>query len=257
MADGKSLISGWTDGKIRAFMPQSGKLFWIINNAHKEGTKDFGGVLCLTSTTAGDYILSGGSDGEVRLWAIGKQVKKLQSAQKVHKGPITGVTLVDPQNESRCASCSLDGSIIIWALRKFSILEKIQYVNIPMSIQADESQQNGVLGMVYIALSNSIACIDIDKKVSYLSLETFAIEKQLQAAYDGQLTSICNNDPKHEIAVGDECGEIKIFSNLDGKLVHLDQQSHGGPVSSLAFSPDGLKMISGDSLGKIVIWKVA
>lgn len=140
MADGKSLISGWTDGKIRAFMPQSGKLFWIINNAHQEGTKDFGGVLCLTSTTAGDYVLSGGSDGEVRLWAIGKQVKKLQSAQKVHKGPITGVALVDAQNESRCASCSLDGSIIIWALRKFQILEKIKYVSIPVSIQADESQ---------------------------------------------------------------------------------------------------------------------
>ena len=71
------------------------------------------------------------------------------------------------------------------------------------------------------------------------------------------MTSICNNDPRHEIAVGDESGEIKIFSNLDGKLVHLDQQSHGNPVSSLAFSPDGLKMISGDSLGKIIIWKVA
>jgi len=39
--------------------------------------------------------------------------------------------------------------------------------------------------MVYIALSNSIACIDIDKKVSYLNLDNFAIEKQLQAAYDG------------------------------------------------------------------------
>jgi len=50
-----------------------------------------------------------------------------------------------------------------------------------------------------------------------------ALTKQLEAAYDGQLTTICLNEARHEVAVGDEVGEIKIFSNLDGKLVHLDQ----------------------------------
>lgn len=49
MQDGKSIISGWTDGIIRAFLPQSGKLFWAIKNAHKSGHKDYGGVLCLKS----------------------------------------------------------------------------------------------------------------------------------------------------------------------------------------------------------------
>ena len=72
MSDGKSLISGWTDGKIRAFLPQTGRLFWIINDAHKAGNKDFGGVTCLCSTTDGNSIISGGTDGEVRLWNIGK-----------------------------------------------------------------------------------------------------------------------------------------------------------------------------------------
>ena len=33
--------------------------------------------------------------------------------------------------------------------------------------------------MVYIQLSNSIACIDLDKKVTYINLETFEIDKQL------------------------------------------------------------------------------
>ena len=51
MADGKSIISGWTDGKIRAFLPQSGKLYWIINDAHKAGSKDIGGVNCLCATS--------------------------------------------------------------------------------------------------------------------------------------------------------------------------------------------------------------
>jgi WD40 repeat protein len=29
--DGKSILSGWNDGKIRAFLPQSGKLLFAIN----------------------------------------------------------------------------------------------------------------------------------------------------------------------------------------------------------------------------------
>ena len=33
-ADGKSILSGWDDGKIRAFRPQTGKLMYVINDAH-------------------------------------------------------------------------------------------------------------------------------------------------------------------------------------------------------------------------------
>jgi WD40 repeat protein len=80
MKDGKSIISGWTDGKIRAFTPQTGKMFWIIKDAHKPGERDFGGVTCICSTADSENIISGGSDGEVRLWNIGRQTKKLQSS---------------------------------------------------------------------------------------------------------------------------------------------------------------------------------
>jgi len=45
MNDGKSIVSGWNDGKIRAFLPQSGKLFYVINDAHNHGVT----ALALTS----------------------------------------------------------------------------------------------------------------------------------------------------------------------------------------------------------------
>ena len=34
LQSGKSIISGWSDGKIRAFAPQSGKLLYTIHDAH-------------------------------------------------------------------------------------------------------------------------------------------------------------------------------------------------------------------------------
>ena len=32
---GTEIVSGWSDGKVRAFGPQSGKLLYVINDAHK------------------------------------------------------------------------------------------------------------------------------------------------------------------------------------------------------------------------------
>ena len=46
-------------------------------------------------------------------------------------------------------------------------------------MNADQSQENGVINMAYIPVSNSIACIDVDRKVSYISLDSCTIEKQL------------------------------------------------------------------------------
>lgn len=65
MEDGKSIVSGWNDGKIRAFLPQSGKLFYVINDAHNHG------VTALALTSDCQRVISGGMEGEVRIWKIG------------------------------------------------------------------------------------------------------------------------------------------------------------------------------------------
>ena len=103
-------------------------------------------------------------------------------------------------------------------------------------------------------MTGNLVCIDSEKKISYINLDNMKIEKQLQGAYDGQLTAIALNEVKHEIAVADEAGEIKIFNNVDGKLVFLDTLSHAAPVTSLQFSPDGVRLITGDCFGKVLIW---
>ena len=38
--DGASIISGWSDGKIRSFLPESGKLKFVITDAHAEVTAE-------------------------------------------------------------------------------------------------------------------------------------------------------------------------------------------------------------------------
>jgi WD40 repeat protein len=70
MSDGKLIVSGWSDGKVRAFLPQSGKLAYSINESHKDGVE----VTTITTATDCQRVIGGGSDGEIRLWSIGKQV---------------------------------------------------------------------------------------------------------------------------------------------------------------------------------------
>ena len=57
--DGKAIISGWSDGKVRAFGPQSGKLLYAINDAHHKA------VTALAVTPDPGRILTGGEEGEL------------------------------------------------------------------------------------------------------------------------------------------------------------------------------------------------
>lgn len=75
--DGQSVISGWNDGKIRAFAPQSGKLLYTIHDAHQ------GAVTAIAGTPDSTRIISGGELGQVRLWAINRDSQVMQASKKV------------------------------------------------------------------------------------------------------------------------------------------------------------------------------
>jgi len=58
--DDGSVVTGWRDGFIRCY-ETSGRVLWEIANAHR------GAVTCVYCDA--NYILSGGEEGAVRVWA--------------------------------------------------------------------------------------------------------------------------------------------------------------------------------------------
>ena len=114
MRDGKSIYSGWHDGKIRSFLPQSGKLLYCISDAHVNG------VTALTSTSDGQRLISGGMNGEIRIWRIGRQSQTMESSLKEHRGRVWSIQ-VNSLND-RAISASADGSCIIWDIKSYTRL---------------------------------------------------------------------------------------------------------------------------------------
>ena len=59
---GSTLVSGWDDGKIRAFFPESGRMKFVIADAHSDKVT----ALAIANTDAGGRpyrIISGGAEG--------------------------------------------------------------------------------------------------------------------------------------------------------------------------------------------------
>ena len=87
----------------------------------------------------------------------------------------------------------------------------------------DSYNDNGIISMTFSPGSNTLCCIDTNRKLSFLRLHgQMEISKQIEAAYDGQLTSLCYNEARDQVAVGDDTGEIKVFDIKNGKMLHLD-----------------------------------
>lgn len=70
--DGSSLLTGWNDGKIRAFGPQSGRLQYEINDAHKKNVT----ALAVSDpyNKEGDFRIISGGEGIKRVTQMDKFV---------------------------------------------------------------------------------------------------------------------------------------------------------------------------------------
>lgn len=58
-------------------------------------------------------------------------------------------------------------------------------------------------------------------------------------------------------AFGEENGKIQLFDMASGNLVRTFEGQHGGPVSSIQFTADATKLVSGSQDKKFALWTVA
>ena len=116
---GQSIVSGWSDGKIRSFFPESGRLQFVIPDAHEEAVRSLAVVKggdCDREEDRPWQILSGGGDGRVRVWRICEKHQVMIHSMKEHRGSVNSI--VCNSDGSQAVSASADGSCIVWNIEK-------------------------------------------------------------------------------------------------------------------------------------------
>ncbi|RKP00396.1 hypothetical protein CXG81DRAFT_26895 [Caulochytrium protostelioides] len=233
--DGSSLITGWNDGKIRAFGPQSGRIQYTINDAHK------GHVTALASThhdpRGGFRIVSGGADGVVRVWRINPQSQVLESSLKEHKQPVTCVQV--RANDAECVTASADGSCIVWDLQRY-VRNQILFAS------------SFFKAVAYIPDESQLLTVGSDGRVAYWEAFDGSTIRELDVSPAGINTLAIVADGAKFVVAGDD-KVIRVYSYEEGELVAVGQ-GHSDPVTMIKASPDGKHLVSVAADGAILIW---
>eukprot|EP00927_Polykrikos_kofoidii_P016715 TRINITY_DN17572_c0_g1_i1.p1 TRINITY_DN17572_c0_g1~~TRINITY_DN17572_c0_g1_i1.p1 ORF type:complete len:619 (-),score=117.19 TRINITY_DN17572_c0_g1_i1:160-2016(-) len=232
MRDGRSIVSGWSDGKVRSFLPQSGKLLYVINDAHKNG------VTAMAVSSDCGLIVTGGMEGEVRVWRIGQQTQTMDASLKEHRGRVWCIKM--RQDDSQAVSASSDGSCIIWDLstktRSLCLFESTMFKSIVY--HPDESQ---------------LLTTGSDRKVAYWDTFDGQAIRVLEASDEGEVTTLSISKSGSHYCSGGEERLLKLWEYDEGICKYIGV-GHSGTITSVAIAPDQSYIVSAGSEGAILLW---
>eukprot|EP00999_Lentomonas_sp_LEN2_P000022 NODE_101_length_2309_cov_86.545371_g80_i0.p1 GENE.NODE_101_length_2309_cov_86.545371_g80_i0~~NODE_101_length_2309_cov_86.545371_g80_i0.p1 ORF type:complete len:654 (+),score=140.80 NODE_101_length_2309_cov_86.545371_g80_i0:177-2138(+) len=243
--DGRTVVSGWSDGKVRAFGPQTGKLLYVINDAHKlYGMKrisgNLQGVTALAITSDSARIITGGADSQVRAWQIGQGSQMMIASLKEHKATVNCIAL--RAGDTHCVTASDDGSCIVWDLTRM-IRANIMYA------------QTYFRAVDYFPDESQILTCGSDRKITYWDSYECSAIRELEGAKAGEVNTLSINAEGDKFVTGGADKIVKIWDYAQGTVDAIGL-GHSGNVMKSKFSPDGKHIVSIGDEGGIFIWKV-
>lgn len=241
--DGSCLLSGWSDGRIRAFGPQSGKLLYIINEAHKVAdnsklTGKLAGVTALGITSDDQRLISGGSDGIVRVWQLGES-QTLIASMNEHKSTVN--CLIVSKDDGDCVTCSDDGSCIVWSLERYSrsnimtgqtYFKQVRYLD-------DESQ---------------IVSAGCNKQVTYWDSYDCSAIREIEASA-GEIYALDISPDGEYFSCGGKDQMIRVYHYDEGEEIET-HDAHSSSITKLKYAPDQRFLTSVGEEGAIMVWSL-
>ena len=248
---GTDIVSGWNDGKIRSFFPQSGGLKYVINEAHRltgvgnssGGIVPKNGVTSICPSNDCKRLISGGADGQVRVWAISKGTQVMIASMKEHKGPVYAISI--KADDSECVSASADGSCITWSLS-----DSHPFVRINALFAA-----NFFKSVAYHPDESQLLTCGTDRKISYWDVLNMNAIRIVDGSDTADVNSLhVNADGKFFISGGAD-KKVNLWNYDEGSLYYTGE-GHSGAINKVKISPDEERIISVGAEGGIFIWKV-
>jgi len=227
------IISGWLDGILRCHDCETGELLWEIQDAHA------GGVASVTVAHNQRFFVSGGEDGEVRVWDI--KSRELVCNLKEHKQRVTQVECF--ADDSLALSCSRDKSIMCWDLRN------------ECRVTGLVQKMGGLNCLALCPDQNTFLTAGQEKRITYWDVREPDPIQVIDPAHDGEATSICLSSSGVYFCTGGTDQQVKLWTVEGGKLV-ADGVGHSAQIKSIKMSPDDRQIISVGEDGNIFVWNV-
>jgi len=231
--DGKSIVTGWDDGKIRAFKPTSGKLMYSINDAHRDG------VTAITFTNDSKRVCSGGATGDVRIWKITPQTQTMIASMKQHKGRVNSI-MVD-ESDTNCVTAANDGSCIIWDLNQYN-RESCLFATTQFKCAQYHPDQSQIL-----------TC-GTDRKITFWDVVGASEIRILESSKEDINDVAITPDGEWFVSVGND-RVVRLWGYDDG-VCHYVGKGHSGHITSVKISPDQKFIVTVGSEGAIFMWKI-
>ncbi|XP_068631955.1 cilia- and flagella-associated protein 52 [Battus philenor] len=232
--DGKSIVTAWNDGNIRAFTPLTGRLIYCIFNTHNKGTS------ALDMTSDGRTLISGGCEGQVRVWDIKPECQSLKKVLKEHKSPVSAIQ-VSP-NDTEAVSAGTDGSAIIWDLVSLS-RRQVMYANTLFMCICFEPRGCQLLTG------------GTDRRVAYWETASGNLARELEASKVGAINGLDITHDGELFVTGGNDQMVKLWKYQEGIYTHMGL-GHAAAVTCCCFSPDARHVVSACAAGGLVIWRV-
>ncbi len=234
---GSTLVSGWDDGKIRAFYPESGRMKFVIPDAHSDKVTAI--AIADNDARAPWRIISGGAEGRLRIWNVTSSHQALIASLKEHRGPVNCIKVNN--DSTQCISASSDGSCIVWDLHRYVRIVAFFEPNVFYSVLYHPDQ------------SQMLTCGSNHKITYWDAVDGQAI--RVIDGGDGIMTSL-DVEPDGEFFVsGSEDRKLKIWHYDDGLPVAVGK-GHSGTIKACKISPDLKTIVSVGSTGEIIFWEM-
>ena len=229
-------IIGGSDGVLRcAQVATSASWLWSIS-AHK------GGVTSIACGLNGQLMVSGGSDGSVRVWKRGKTAEDGFSPEAVaqygeHRKSVTGV-LVDTEVPFLVYSTGEDRQVVSYDLKHNKITRHLANSSASSIAQRKDHERELVTSHA-------------DGKAMFWDRDYPEAVAALTAGAVG-LTCVRMSPSGRYVATGDSEGKLLIWDLADGKLVPGESNRTPSCIRSLAWTHDEKQIVVGES--GLAVW---
>lgn len=215
-ADGTQILSGWSDGTVRAFGPESGRFLYIVHDAHKtSGIKRLSGshqgVTAIAGSPDSARMVTGGADGQVRLWSLRQEQRVLEASLKEHKGTVNAIA-VSPRLPE-VASASDDGTVILWDLVR-RVRRNVIYA------------QTYFRSAQYLFDGSQLLATGSDRRISFYDSNQCDCIRSLEGAKKGDVAALAIAADGSFFVSGGADGILKLWDYDEGTVKAVANGAH-------------------------------